>query len=640
MHRMLQAAVCLTLLVLPATGWQTSRHVTTPELIDAAHQWLARGDARKAVRLLELALAQADSTADRTACRDALRRAYPLAAEQASQAGLTTEAEQFRVNLQILELRNPAPSTGPPAPPPAADEPSNPPQPSELPPATATPWLAEPPALLPRPEVDLGQQTPAQSGSTALAPPATPSRRPSSAATAATNPPPSPATDNHVQRVSESNPQPAEGSSLPPSVESSEPARPDSPAPPPPDPEPDNAARLAEADDAFRAQRYADAGAIYAQLYADGRLPKARYDAFAYCRRYDVVRRINDKPRHRDEWKTIRDEIQAIRRLTPDHWYDEYLLNLVDELSSRAQAAPRADRQTRPASHPSPPISRYARPAADIPSTAPPQLAASPQATPRPPLVDGDSDKWQVLKTANFLIYHADPDLARKVAEAAEAARLAAWNRWADHRPLAPWNPPCYLYLFPDAGIFAAVTGQPADSPGFSTVGFLGGHVTARRINLRAGHPKLVDAVLPHEVTHVVLAEILGEVPIPRWADEGIAALSEPDAEQALRAGELADQIDSPQLFPIRDLLLMDYPDEHRWPLYYAQSISLTRFLVQLKGERIFLQFLRDAARHGYDVELARVYGFASIDDLEYAWKSRVATALAGHDRSSGSSVR
>ena len=48
------------------------------------------------------------------------------------------------------------------------------------------------------------------------------------------------------------------------------------------------------------------------------------------------------------------------------------------------------------------------------------------------------------------------------------------------------------------------------------------------RTNLRADHPQVLTAILPHEVTHVVLADLFTTQQIPRWADEGMAVLAEP----------------------------------------------------------------------------------------------------------------
>ena len=75
------------------------------------------------------------------------------------------------------------------------------------------------------------------------------------------------------------------------------------------------------------------------------------------------------------------------------------------------------------------------------------------------------------------------------------------------------------------------MTGQPEDSPGFSTMGMQAGRIVARRVNLRADHPNLLQAILPHEITHAILADHF-RGPIPRWADEGAALQAEDQEEQ------------------------------------------------------------------------------------------------------------
>ncbi len=93
-------------------------------------------------------------------------------------------------------------------------------------------------------------------------------------------------------------------------------------------------------------------------------------------------------------------------------------------------------------------------------------------------------------------------------------------------------------------------------------------------------------AILPHEVTHVVLADLFPSQQIPRWADEGMAVLAEPHSEQRLRAADLDKPLTSGQLFKLNELMVMDYPDGKYWSLYYAQSVSLTRFLVDQEAPR------------------------------------------------------
>ena len=152
---------------------------------------------------------------------------------------------------------------------------------------------------------------------------------------------------------------------------------------------------------------------------------------------------------------------------------------------------------------------------------------------------------------------------------------------------------PLRRFSLPLAPVFHRMTGQPEDSPGFSTMGLNAGRVIARRINLRVDHPNLIKAVLPHEITHVLLADLFPDQQVPRWADEGIAVLSEPPSEQRLRAADLEKPLAAGRLFKVQDLMVMDYPDGQSWGLYYAQSVSLTRFLVEQGTSAQFIQFVQ-----------------------------------------------
>ena len=110
--------------------------------------------------------------------------------------------------------------------------------------------------------------------------------------------------------------------------------------------------------------------------------------------------------------------------------------------------------------------------------------------------------------------------------------------------------------------------------------------------------------MLPHEVTHVILADLFPTQQIPRWADEGIAVLSEPTTEQRLRAADLDEPLSSGTLFKVESLMAMDYPDGRYWGLYYAQSVSLTRFLVEQGTPAQFIQFVQGAQRRPPESEL------------------------------------
>ncbi len=223
-------------------------------------------------------------------------------------------------------------------------------------------------------------------------------------------------------------------------------------------------------------------------------------------------------------------------------------------------------------------------------------------------------------ETPNFRIFHCDARLAQAAGAAAESARADQAKRWGSPALQSPWVPRCEIHLYPTGKAFAQATGQSENSPGFSTMFSNGNRVTARRASLRADHPQLLTAILPHEVTHVVLADLFTIQQIPRWADEGMAVLAEPNAEQNLRAADLQEPLETGRVLEINKLMAMDYPDAKDWSLYYAQSVSLTRFLVEQGTPEQFIQFVRDVHRTGIEAAAASAYGIGGLNELQDRW--------------------
>jgi hypothetical protein len=229
---------------------------------------------------------------------------------------------------------------------------------------------------------------------------------------------------------------------------------------------------------------------------------------------------------------------------------------------------------------------------------------------------------WHVRETANFRVYHTDSVLAEKAAEAAEAVRARQTERWGSAAARTQWSPRCDIYLYPSPKVFAKMTGQPEASPGFSTMSVNNGRIIARRVNLRADHPQMLSAILPHEVTHVVLADLFTRQQIPRWADEGMAVLAEPIAEQINRTSELLGPLQEGRVFRLSELMATDYPSAEAWSLYYAQSVSLTQFLVEQGTPQQFVSFVRTAQQKGIEIALREVYGIEGFAELENRWQN------------------
>ena len=465
----------------------------------------------------------------------------------------------------------------------------------------------------------------------------------------------------------------------------------------------DEESTLNQADHLFTDKKYEEAGRIYARLAGQNQLPAQRRQVWAYCRWVAVVARINAHPRSDREWDEIEQEISSIQRLTPGNWYGEYLQNRVAEARRAAHAPSRAGRLvvrgsapdenplgadtprflSRARSAPATPQAEAspaqakqdlglpsvpAAPDAQPPPVAPPSgtgpEAAGTPAQRRSPegatgtvseprsqdqrgisTTEGNHSQplaWHVLETANFRIYHADASLAAQAGKAAESVRSQQARRWGSSATRSTWSPRCDIYLYPTPRDFAQMTGQPETSPGFSTMGVNGNRIISRRVNLRVDHPQLLAAILPHEVTHVVLADLFTQQQIPRWADEGMAVLAEPLSEQLSRAADLSGPLAEGRVFKLNELMAIDYPSAEAWGLYYAQSVSVTQFLVEQGTPEQFISFVRGAQRQGIEQALREVYRIGGFAELENRWQNfarRQAATITASNRDPASEI-
>jgi hypothetical protein len=224
--------------------------------------------------------------------------------------------------------------------------------------------------------------------------------------------------------------------------------------------------------------------------------------------------------------------------------------------------------------------------------------------------VAADGDGWAVAETANFRVYYReDQERADKAATAAERTRAAVQRRWFGETAEA-WESRCDLYLQATASV-----------PGRTMTQTDGNRVLCRRIDLQADHRDMLTSVLPHEVAHAVLAGQFGDRPVPKWVDEGIAMLTEPEDRRRKYLGDLDQFRDDERVQRTGELIQSrDYPDPRSLRVFYDQSVSLVDFLAQEKGAPVFTTFVRAVARDGYEKALKRYYGWDG-DELERRWR-------------------
>jgi hypothetical protein len=219
--------------------------------------------------------------------------------------------------------------------------------------------------------------------------------------------------------------------------------------------------------------------------------------------------------------------------------------------------------------------------------------------------------------------YHAGHD-ARELAALCEQWRQKLAGYWG-LKPSCDWSPACQIVVHANARSYVAAVGNGAwQTFGSSELVFgTGGRIVRRRIDLRGDSPHGL-AALPHEMTHLIAADLLGGRQPPRWADEGMAILADTPEKQRLHERDFSDGLAGRSAFRLSELLAWEhhYPPPHRIPVFYGQSASLTAYLVQCGEPGDFVRFLRLGREHGYDRAAREVYHVAGLAELEQQWQA------------------
>lgn len=225
------------------------------------------------------------------------------------------------------------------------------------------------------------------------------------------------------------------------------------------------------------------------------------------------------------------------------------------------------------------------------------------------------------VETPSFRVRHAaSRELAEQVARAAESSRKHVYERWSGP-PGGPWEPKCEIVIHATAEAFTRATRRPSGATGTAIVRLADGRAQERRIDLRADDAGMIANALPRELTHIVLADLFPDKSPPRWAEEGMAVLAGSTEEAGRFRTTLPRCVRDGEWYGLAQLMEMkEFPAE-KITGFYCESVSLTDFLIHLRGEHDFTIFLRDCQRYGASQALKRQYGIDGVPALEAAWK-------------------
>lgn len=212
-------------------------------------------------------------------------------------------------------------------------------------------------------------------------------------------------------------------------------------------------------------------------------------------------------------------------------------------------------------------------------------------------------------QSPHFIVSAPTQGLAREICVAAERYRHELALEWLSHE-LPEWQAKCTIQVQvgPNLGAggatsFAFVNKQPVDF----------------RMTIQGSHARLLDSVLPHEITHTIFATHFGR-PLPRWADEGAATSVEDISERSKQDRLLVQFLTTDRGIAFNRMFAMrEYPDDIL-PLY-SQGYSLARYLIAQGDRKKFVSYVGDGMRmNNWTAATQMHYGFGSLSDLQITW--------------------
>ena len=231
--------------------------------------------------------------------------------------------------------------------------------------------------------------------------------------------------------------------------------------------------------------------------------------------------------------------------------------------------------------------------------------------------------EWQEIKSEHFIIYFIhDAKFAKKVSHRSEIyyKRIASELGYQRHSGFWTWDNRVKVYIYPDRKTFLETTGQPEWSDGVA-------NYTNREISSYVLNDDFLDALLPHEMTHLIFRDYVGfEGEVPLWLDEGVAQWMEPHKRELVK-GVIVQLAASGKLFSLPQMMTVDIrqsSDSDLVQTYYVQAVSLVGFLIEKYGATRFTNFCRQL-RDGKNIEESLTFAYPmsirSITELEKKWK-------------------
>lgn len=243
------------------------------------------------------------------------------------------------------------------------------------------------------------------------------------------------------------------------------------------------------------------------------------------------------------------------------------------------------------------------------------------------------AQQWREVKSEHFIVYFQDNEkFAREISQKSEVyyRQIASELGYQRYSGFWTWDNRVKIYIHPDRDSFQKATGQPHWSEGVADY-------TDKEISSYAWSEGFTDALLPHEMAHLIFRDYVGfKGEVPLWLDEGVAQWMEPHKREAVKAAvALLDA--QGKLLSLQRMMRLDIrqsADKDLVDTFYIQAVSVVEFLITQYSAARFTNFCRQL-RDGKSIDDSLAFAYPTfirnIAELEDKWRTYIKEEYDGN---------
>ena len=237
-----------------------------------------------------------------------------------------------------------------------------------------------------------------------------------------------------------------------------------------------------------------------------------------------------------------------------------------------------------------------------------------------------ETQEWQEIKSEHFIVFHVDgTQFAKDVSRKSETyyRKIASELGYQRYSGFWTWDHRVKIYIYPDRESFLLATDQPKWSEGVA-------NFTKKEIASYAWSDGFLDALLPHEMAHLIFRDYVGfKGEVPLWIDEGVAQWMEPKKREAVKYA-VKNLEKQGKLISLQRMMTLDVRQSNDSAFvtsFYIQAMSLVSFLINKYSAARFTNFcrqLRDGKSITESLKFAYPVSIRSVDELQAKWLKHI----------------